>query len=76
MTLKQGENHQEYRIQDIHLELNVERRLQALGLTEGTIVRVIDNDRRGAMTITFRNTRFAIGSKISTNIEVSELNAS
>lgn len=70
MTLKQGANQKLYRIQEIQLELSIKRRLQALGLTRGTIVRVINNDRKGAMTVTFRGTRFALGRKITEHISV------
>ena len=34
----------------ISIELNLERRLEALGLTEGSRITVLNNDKKGAMT--------------------------
>ena len=44
MTLKQGQNHMTYRVKSIDIELQLERRLQALGLTEGSLITVLNND--------------------------------
>ena len=73
MTLKQGKNHHIYRVLSIHMELELERRLEALGLTEGSLVTVMNNDKKGALTAKFRGTRFALGKRIADNIEVKEV---
>ncbi|MDY5988000.1 FeoA family protein [Sporofaciens sp. SGI.106] len=72
MTLKQGENHHTYEVQSIQIELQLERRLEALGLTEGSLITILNNDKRGAMTVKFRGTRFALGRRIAENIQVKE----
>lgn len=72
MRLKEGKNNRTYLVEEIHLELNLERRLEALGLTEGAEITVLNNDRKGAMTVKFRGTRFAIGKRIADNIFVRE----
>lgn len=73
MVLKEGKNHHTYLVDSIHVELQLERRLEALGLTDGSPITVINNDKKGAMTVKFRGTRFAIGRKIAENIQVSEV---
>lgn len=75
MRLKEGKNQKEYLVREIHLELNLERRLEALGLTEGTRVMVLNNDKKGALTVKFRGTRFAVGKRIADHILVEEVAA-
>lgn len=70
MRLKEGKNHHVYVVQDIDVELNLERRLEALGLTAGTKVTILNNDKKGALTVKFRGTRFALGKRIAENITV------
>ena len=38
MTLKQGKNNNTYQVCGIHTEKKLERRLEALGLTEGALI--------------------------------------
>ena len=75
MTLKEGKNQGIYEVVDIRVELNLERRLEALGLTMGTQIVVLNNDKKGAMTVKFRGTRFAIGRHIAEGIIVKEVAA-
>ena len=72
MKLKEGKNSHTYVVEKIEIELDVERRLEALGLTEGSKITVLNNDKKGAMTVRFRGTRFAIGRRIAENILVKE----
>ena len=72
MRLKEGQNGQTYIVEKISIELNLERRLEALGLTEGSRITVLNNDKKGAMTVKFRGTRFALGKRIADNIQVKE----
>lgn len=76
MTLKQGKNNQTYRVQSIQIELKLERRLEALGLTEGSLITILNNDKKGSLTAKFRGTRFALGKRIADHIEVTEVSAS
>ena len=72
MTLKQGKNLLTYRVESISMELQLERRLEALGLTEGSLITVLNNDKKGSLTAKFRGTRFALGRRIADNITVTE----
>lgn len=75
MVLKEGKNHHTYEVLSIHIELQLERRLQALGLTEGSLITILNNDKHGSLTAKFRGTRFALGKRIADNIEVAEVSA-
>lgn len=72
MTLKMGVNQHTYIVRSIQLELSLERRLESLGLTEGALITILNNDKKGAMTVRFRGTRFALGKRIADHIEVEE----
>lgn len=72
MTLKMGKNQHTYIVRSIQLELSLERRLEYLGLTEGALITILNNDKKGAMTVRFRGTRFALGKRIADHIEVEE----
>ena len=63
-----------YRVEAIHTSLDLERRLEALGLTDGSLITVINNEKKGAMTARFRGARFALGRQIAEQITVSEVN--
>lgn len=73
MNLKQGQNQHEYEVKEIDIELELERRLEALGLTEGARIKVLNNDKNGALTVKFRGTRFALGRRIADHITVEEV---
>ena len=75
MTLKQGINNHTYEVKCIHIELSLERRLESLGLTEGAWITILNNDKRGSLTVKFRGTRFALGRRIADHIEVLEVKA-
>lgn len=73
MTLKQGKNDQTYQVISMDMELKLERRLEALGLTQGTYITILNNDKKGSLTAKFRGTRFALGKRIADHIEVKEV---
>lgn len=73
MNLKEGVKNHTYEVKHIFLELQLERRLESLGLTEGSYVTILNNDKKGALTVKFRGTRFAIGKRIADHIEVTEV---
>ncbi len=73
MKLKEGKNDHVYEVEGIDVELNLERRLEALGLTEGTKVTILNNNKKGSMTVKFRGTRFALGKRIADHITVKEV---
>ncbi len=70
MTLNDGEVNAEYIVEKLCLPIHMEKRLQALGMTSGTKVIVLNNKSGGTLIIKVRGTRFAIGKGISKNIEV------
>jgi ferrous iron transport protein A len=72
MNLREGKIGNEYLIRDIQLEDKIKRRLQMLGLTEGTGVNVLNNKRSGSIIMKVRGTRFAIGKRIAEGILVEE----
>lgn len=73
MTLKEGKNHKTYEVLSINIELLLERRLEALGLTQGAHITILNNDKKGSLTAKFRGTRFALGRRIADHIEVKEV---
>lgn len=73
MILKEGLDNHIYQVVKIELELKIERRLEALGLTPGTIITILNNQKKGALIVKFRGTRFAIGKRIANHITVSEV---
>ena len=72
MNLKEGKNQHTYVVKSIDIELELERRLEALGLTEGAKVLILNNDKKGSLTVKFRGTRFALGRRIADHITVEE----
>ena len=54
----------------IELPFQIERRLQALGMTLGTRVSVLGNKSRGTLVLKVRGTRFAMGRGITRRIGV------
>ena len=42
MRLKEGKNNRTYIVEEIHIELNLERRLEALGLTQGSEITILN----------------------------------
>ena len=70
MTLDKGRPGEEYTVAALSLPQAVEHRLEALGMTLGTKVSVLENKSRGILVLRVRGTRFALGRGITTKIEV------
>ncbi len=75
MTLYEAKKGARYCVSGLYVEPQITRRLQALGLNDGTIVDVLNRKKRGALIIKVRGTRLALGKHISSNIEVRETEA-
>lgn len=71
MSLSEVQIGQEATVRKIDLNLQTMHRLRALGMLEGTKVKVIQKKKNGTLVINLRGTRFALGKQISQNIEVS-----
>lgn len=72
MRISEGRTHVRYKVIDIQLEPMLRRRLEALGITEGSVIQVLNKKKNGAFMIKIRGTRWAIGKKISEGIVCQE----
>ena len=72
MRLYEGQKGSTLQVVHMDLPLQTERRLEVLGLLEGTKITVVNRKKRGAMIIKIRGTRFAVGESITKSIEVKE----
>lgn len=72
MTLFEGVKDKSYEIKELYVEERITRRLQALGLNDGTIVTILNRKKNGALIMKVRGTRLAVGKHISSGIEVKE----
>ena len=62
MYLSDGKKETQYIVKDIGLPTGIEKRLEALGMTRGTFVTVLNSKSKG--------TRFALGRNITEHISV------
>ncbi len=70
MLLKDAQIGQTCVVQEIHLPFQMERRLEALGMTRDTPVFVVNRKGKGILIVKLRGARFALGYHITKNIEV------
>lgn len=70
MRLSEGKIGASYSIEEINLPLQIEKRLEALGMTNGTLVLILNSKNKGVQIIKIRGTRFALGRNITKNIQV------
>ncbi len=73
MQLCKAQKEHDYTVKAIHLPFETERRLQALGMTDNTPIRVVNRKGKGILVVRLRGTRFAFGYNITKNIEVEEV---
>lgn len=64
---------QKVRVERLNLDRQTALRLQALGMIVSTPITVLQRKGKGTMIIDLRGTRFALGDKITRNIEVEEI---
>lgn len=70
MTLAESKVGHTYTVTDIRLEENIERRLEALGLTYGTKIELLNQKRSKTSVFKVRGTRLAVGREIAYGITV------
>lgn len=70
MYLCEGSIGNGYKVTDIKLPTKIEKRLEALGMTRGTSVTVLNSKSKGVLIVKVRGTRFAFGRDITRNILV------
>lgn len=75
MQLSKGKTGKIYEVIHAELPIQLEKRMEALGMTVGTHINILHLKKGGTMVITIRGTRFAIGRGISEKIEVKEMTA-
>lgn len=59
-----------YVVTAMDLPDRIQRRMEALGLTLGTPLTVLNSKGKGILIVKFRGTRFALGNRITEKIEV------
>lgn len=70
MTLLDTHNGKWYHVNRITEDEKVQRRLEALGILEGTKIQVLNQKKNGSTIIRVRGTRWALGHDIAGGIEV------
>lgn len=73
MTLYEGEADNTYKVESVNVEQGITRRLEALGINEGTNVQILNRKNHGAMVIKVRGTRLALGKSITKKIEITKI---
>lgn len=72
MTLKNAKIGAVYTIKSLELDQATTRRLEALGLTKGTYIKILNRNREGSVILMVRGSRLALGSKITETIHMKE----
>ena len=72
MILKDAQIGRTYTVETVRLPFQLERRLEALGMTRRTSISVLNRKGKGILIIKLRGTRFALGYNITKNITVEE----
>ena len=70
MLLKDAQVGQTCVVEKLQLPFQLERRLEALGMTSQAPVSVLNRKGRGILIIKLRGSRFALGENITKNIQV------
>lgn len=72
MTLRNAEIGATYTVGSLELDIITKRRLEALGLTKGTSIKMLNRNRSGSVIIMVRGSRLALGQKIAKAIHTLE----
>lgn len=72
MTLHDAEIGTVQIVCSLNLDRAITIRLEALGLTKGTAIKVLNRNRGGAVIIMVRGSRLALGKKIAERIDTKE----
>jgi ferrous iron transport protein A len=72
MTLNNARIGDTYIVNSINLDVVTTRRLQALGLTQGTNIKILNRNRTGSVIVMVRGSRLALGMKIAELIHMKE----
>jgi ferrous iron transport protein A len=72
MTLQNAKIGVNYTVNTLNLDMATMRRLEALGLTKGTNVKILNRNRGGSVILMVRGSRLALGKKIAETIHTKE----
>ncbi|HHT96853.1 MAG TPA: ferrous iron transport protein A [Clostridiales bacterium] len=70
MTLDTANKGMIYRVEIVDIDIAIKRRLEALGLTNGTKVKVLNRNSSGSVIFMVRGSRLAIGKHIAESIKI------
>ena len=70
MTLNNGTIGKTYIVESLHLDRAIMGRLEALGLTNGTDIKILNRNREGSVILMVRGSRLALGKAISQAINM------
>lgn len=73
MLLSEGVVGKTYKTYDIKTSDNLRRRLNVLGLTNGTNIEILNKNLNGSLIFKVRGTRFAISGKIAKSVMIGEV---
>lgn len=73
MILTEGRTGGYYRIRQVTVSAPVAGRLEAMGIRNGTVVKLVAHRKNGAAVIYFHGTRIALGKQITASVAVSEV---
>lgn len=73
MTLDEAKIDRTYVIEHMDLPLDLERRMECLGMIRGTALSVMNTKAHGTLILKVRGTRFALGKGISGKVSVREV---
>ena len=71
--LHEGQIGSVYQVENVVVDERLTRRLEALGVNEGTFVTVMNKKGGGTLIIKVRGTRLALGRRIADGIQVREV---
>lgn len=73
MTLQKAKIGNFYEVISMNLDMATMRRLEALGLTKGTNIKILNRNRGGSVILMVRGSRLALGNKITEEIHMKEV---
>jgi ferrous iron transport protein A len=73
MTLQNARIGANYTVVTMNLDRTIMRRLEALGLTKGTNLKILNRNKEGSVILMVRGSRLALGSKITEAIQMREV---